>query len=263
VDPLIDPETAEGGGEALVAVVRDDATARHTAEHSHARGQLIGAMRGLMTLRTETGQWVVPAVHAVWAPPHVVHGLHSHGPYAGFSVYIAQARCGDLPAEPRTLRVSGLLREAVLRAATWRGGPLDAARMRIADVIIAEIAASPREALGLPMPRDRRLVGIAEALASDPADKRSLEGWAALGGLSKRNLTRLFRTETGHSLAQWRQQARLMRALEKLAAGDAVTTIAFDLGYETVSAFIAAFRRGFGVTPGQYSSDENIVAPQR
>jgi AraC-like DNA-binding protein len=263
VDPLITPETAEGSGEALVAVVRDDATARHTAEHSHARGQLIGALRGLMTLRTVRGQWVVPAIHAVWVPPHTVHGLHSHGPYAGFSVYIAQARCGDLPAEPQTLRVSGLLREAVLRAATWQVAALDAARMRIADVIIAEIAASPREALGLPLPLDRRLLAIAEALASNPADKRSLDGWASMGGLSKRNLTRLFRAETGHSLAQWRQRARLMLALEKLATGDAVTTIALDLGYETVSAFIAAFHRSFGVTPGRYSSDENIVAPQR
>lgn len=249
---LIDLEIAQGSGEMLVAVVRDDATPRHTAEHSHARGQLIGALRGLVTLRTEAGQWVIPAVHAVWVPPHMVHGLHSHGPYAGFSVYILQDRCGDLPSEPRALRVSGLLREAVLRAATWQAGPLDAARTRVADMIIDEIATSPREALGLPMPKDRRLVGIAEALASNPADDRSLDGWASSGGLSKRNLTRLFRAETGYSLAQWRQQARLMRALEKLAAGEAVTTIAFDLGYETVSAFITAFRRSFGVTPGRY-----------
>ena len=37
-----------------------------------------------------------------------------------------------------------------------------------------------------------------------------------------------------------------------LADGKAVTTIALDLGYDNVSAFIALFKRSFGVTPGHY-----------
>ncbi|SAL38007.1 AraC family transcriptional regulator [Caballeronia udeis] len=49
--------------------------------------------------------------------------------------------------------------------------------------------------------------------------------------------------------------ARPMRALEMLASGTAVTTIALDLGYENVSAFIAMFRRTFGVTPTQYFAE--------
>jgi len=43
-----------------------------------------------------------------------------------------------------------------------------------------------------------------------------------------------------------------MRVLEMLASGAAITTIALDLGYESVSAFIAMFRRTFGVTQTQY-----------
>ena len=43
-----------------------------------------------------------------------------------------------------------------------------------------------------------------------------------------------------------------MRALEMLAAGAAVTTVALDLGYN-VSAFIAMFKREHGVTPGRYA----------
>ena len=41
----------------------------------------------------------------------------------------------------------------------------------------------------------------------------------------------------------------MIRALEMLADGHAVTSIAFDLGYSSVSGFIALFRRTFGVTP--------------
>ncbi|WP_283188680.1 helix-turn-helix domain-containing protein [Pseudomonas sp. PMCC200344] len=40
-----------------------------------------------------------------------------------------------------------------------------------------------------------------------------------------------------------------------MAPGEAVTTIALELGYENVSVFIAMFRRTFGVTPGRNFSE--------
>ena len=53
-------------------------------------------------------------------------------------------------------------------------------------------------------------------------------------------------------LAVWRQQVRLMEALSLLASGRAITTVAFDVGYESPSAFTALFHRAFGVPPSQY-----------
>jgi AraC-like DNA-binding protein len=53
-----------------------------------------------------------------------------------------------------------------------------------------------------------------------------------------------------------------MRAQELLAAGTPVTTVALDLGYETVSAFIAMFRRAYGVTPTRYV-EEGPTRPGR
>jgi AraC-like DNA-binding protein len=47
-----------------------------------------------------------------------------------------------------------------------------------------------------------------------------------------------------------RKQARRLYALQRLAAGESVTGAAFESGYAGVSAFIAAFRKTFGVTPG-------------
>jgi AraC-like DNA-binding protein len=105
------------------------------------------------------------------------------------------------------------------------------------------------------MPRDRRLLAITEHLGADPADKRPLGVWARTAGASPRTLARLFRRETGLGFAAWRQQARLLRALERLAAGDAVTTVALELGYEGPSAFITMFRSRLGATPGRYFGD--------
>jgi AraC-like DNA-binding protein len=44
----------------------------------------------------------------------------------------------------------------------------------------------------------------------------------------------------------------LVTAVARLAEGQAVTTVAYDLGYESPSAFIAMFRRNLGHTPGRY-----------
>ena len=71
-------------------------------------------------------------------------------------------------------------------------------------------------------------------------------------GCSKRTLERLFLYETGLTFGKWRQQMRLLHALRLLAAGQSVTTVALDVGYDTPSAFIAMFRRNLGATPGRY-----------
>ena len=54
------------------------------------------------------------------------------------------------------------------------------------------------------------------------------------------------------SFQAWRQQRRLLRALELLATGADVTTVALELGYDNPSAFIAMFRRCLGTTPARY-----------
>ncbi|MGW9900106.1 AraC-like DNA-binding protein [Cronobacter sp. 153480017-3] len=235
-----------------MAVLRRSGAIRETPLHQHARGQLLGAEQGLLTVDAGNARWVVPATHAVWIPPATPHGLCSHGPYSGWNVYIAAAACDALPDAPCILTLSGLLREAVTRAATWKENHLTASQQRLAGVILDEIASLPQVNLGLPMPQDARLIRIARALSARPDDARRLEEWAAWAGLSSRTLTRRFSAETGFSFTQWRQRVRLLKALELLAAGKPVTAVALDLGYDNVSTFIALFRRVFGTTPGRY-----------
>ena len=71
-------------------------------------------------------------------------------------------------------------------------------------------------------------------------------------GASKRTIERLFREETRLSLGKWRQQLRLMRSLQLLAAGEKISHAALEAGYSTPSAFIAMFRKALGTTPRQY-----------
>lgn len=242
------------GPSVIVAAGRDDET-RPMQRHAHARGQLFASMRGLLTVGVDDAVWVVPSFHPVWLPPHRPHAARSHGPFEGWGAYVADDLCADLPSSASTIRISHLLREAVLRAASWpldRHQPLSAAQERIAGVIMDEIRTLPPEPLGLPMPLDARLQRIAGALVDDPAPSRSLDEWAAWGAVSSRTLSRRFVSETGLSFTAWRQRARLMRSLEMLAAGQSVGAVALDLNYSTASAFIAVFRQAFDCTPSVY-----------
>ena len=67
----------------------------------------------------------------------------------------------------------------------------------------------------------------------------------------KRNFAQVAR-ELGMTFGQWRQQARLLRALERLAVGEKVIDVALALGYESPSAFATMFKRRFGLTPSQF-----------
>jgi AraC-like DNA-binding protein len=254
MDALLDPAVLDlSPGPTVIAVTRVQPMERVTARHSHGRGQLLGALDGLLSIETDVARYAVPAVSAVWIPPHVVHGLRSHGPFRGWSVYVAEAACIELPGEPTTLRPSGLLREAVKRACRWRGVRRSPADERIAAVICDEIARAERETVALPMPTDPRLRRIANALLHTPSDARGLVEWGHWAGVAPRTLTRLFPKETGFDFRAWRQRARILRALELLAEGTQVTTAGLEVGYETVSAFIAAFRATLGATPARYA----------
>lgn len=130
--------------------------------------------------------------------------------------------------------------------------PLDAPASRLLQVLLDRLAALPAAPLGLNWPRDPRIQRIADALSRDPALSLVLDDLAAAAGVTARTAARLFVKETGQTFGQWRQQLRLLAALEHLGAGASVTQVALEVGYNDVSSFITVFRAAFGDTPARY-----------
>ena len=237
----------------VVGYAADFAPGHHIRRHRHAAGQLIFAASGVMTVTAEGGRWVVPPERAVWVPPRAPHEIRMTGAVRMRTLYLTGDATAGLPDACAVVQVGPLLRELVLRAVAFaRPYAARSREARLVAVLLDELVAARTAPLHLPMPRDPRVRAVTERLAADPADKRALAAWARIGGASTRTLARLFRRETGLGFAQWRQQARLLRALERLAAGEPVTTVAIDLGYDSPSAFIAMFRARLGATPGRY-----------
>ena len=241
----------------VVAYARDLEADERIPWHGHGRAQLVHASSGVMTVTTASGAFVVPPQRAVWMPAGVDHRIDAHGRVTMRTVYVAASVPIVLPAEVRVLQVTALLRELILAAVAAPSdySPEDATG-RLMAVLLDQITALPVAPLALPMPRERRLGSIVEGLMADPADRRTLAQWALVSGASARTLARLFQAETGMSFADWRQQRRLLRALELLATGTPVTTVAAETGYDSASAFTAMFRRALGAVPGRYFADE-------
>lgn len=224
--------------------------------HSHRRGQLSCIESGLAHVRTVHGSWLLPPHRAGWLPPGERHRVAVRGALSGWTVLIAPDAARALPDRPCVVGVGELMRALVRRAAGWElREQLTPEQSRLTAVLLDEIRRAPQEALHLPMPTDRRLLRIVNALLEDPGDRRTLEEWAKMAGLSPRTARRLFLCKTGFTFAQWRQQAQLTQALERLARREAVADIADALGYATPSAFIAMFKRCFGVSPARCFAD--------
>lgn len=221
--------------------------------HSHTWHQLIYAAQGVMSVHTAQGEWVVPPHRAVWAPAGVEHSLAMVGSVSLQTLYVATSVSHLLPASCSVVNVSPLLRELILHII--RIGMLDRRvpeHAHLIDFLLDQLPVLPATPLQLPLPRDPRARHVADRLRARPDDPGSVHQLAGAAGASGRTIERIFVTETGMTFGRWRQQARLLHAIRLLAAGNPVTEVALDVGYESVSAFIAVFKSTFGTTPNRY-----------
>ncbi len=250
-----------GDAPVLLAVQTAEAGAGK-AMHTHPEGQLYVATRGLIAVRTAFGHIVMPPGRMGWIPPGLPHGAtvlgrarHAPGEEVGYAMYLVPAMCASLPAEPVVLATGDMVPSLLLRMRAWpRQRALTAPQQRLLGVLLDEVRTAAPEPLRLAMPADRQLVRLASAIVDDPADETSLDDWSARLGMSRRTITRRFREETGMSVVEWRQVARLQRALSLLNEGESVTSVSLTLGYDSVSGFIALFRRFIGQTPARFAA---------
>ena len=226
------------------------------AEHAHRWGQLVYAGTGAIHVTAGSQSWIVPPARAVWIPPSTPHALRMRGRTALRTIYLAPDRCAGLPQTCTGLNVVPLLRELVLFALS--SGGLDdtvAGQSTMIDALLIMLAAAKRLPFSLTLPRDPRALRAARLMEADPAAKQTLQTLSRESGASLRSLQRLFLAETGMHIAEWRQTAGLLVALTCLLDGGSVTDAGFAAGYESTSAFVAAFRRRTGVTPLAYKRD--------
>jgi AraC-like DNA-binding protein len=224
--------------------------------HLHPEDQLVYACHGVMTVCTNAGTWVVPTQRAVWIPARTPHSILISGAVSMRTIYLRVRLVRRLPRECCVVNVSPLLQQMILHLCAL--GKLNR-RLRthahLIDVLIDQLDGVHAIPLQLPSPSDPRAARVAAALQSRVDSSRSLASLCVRAGASKRTIERLFQQETRMSLGKWRQQLRLLRSLQLLAAGEKISHAALEAGYNSPSAFIAMFRKALGTTPRRYFED--------
>jgi AraC-like DNA-binding protein len=237
-----------------VAVLAADYLPDHeTPRHDHPHIQLIHAVRGVMVVSTSIGQWIVPPSRGLWMPAGVEHSIRMVGNVEMRTAFIRPDAAPDLLAQCAVLGVSPLLRELILAGVEV---PLpyeaDSRHGRLMRLLLDEVQQMPTLPLSLPHPADPRLQRICATITQTPDDASTAGDWAQRLGVDPKTIHRLFLRETGMTFGQWRQQARLLAALEHLASGARIVDVALELGYNSPTAFATMFKRQFGVAPSSF-----------
>nr|MBL8410121.1 helix-turn-helix transcriptional regulator [Dechloromonas sp.] len=255
------PRRAPTADEPLTVNLRSLPADVRVPVHSHDWAQLAYPLRGALRISAAGMAWLVPAFRAVWIPPEIEHEVVALGEVELRTVYVARVAAPLSLESCAVIEVSDLMRsliEALSGVAVEELEETDRRDLMI-RLLLAEMHRAPPLSLGLPLPRDRRLQALCQALIDDPAMPLSLAEWAVRVGASERTLARLFQTELSMSFGAWRQQVRLARALDLIGRGRPGGDVAAELGYASQAAFSAMFKRAFGVSPGRFMQERAKV----
>lgn len=224
-------------------------------EHHHPEDQLVFASKGVMTIHTKEGIWVVPPLRGVWIPAETPHRVVASGAVSMRTLYFRNKLIATMPRKCVVINVSPLFRELILHACSisrlTKRSPSQSRIIEMIGDLLKETRSAP---LQLPLPADLRAKRVADALVADPGKHETFHGLCRKCGASERTIHRVFVAETNLTFGKWRQQLRLLHALQRLSAGHKITAVAMDSGYDSTSAFIAMFKKQLGTTPTRYFS---------
>jgi AraC-like DNA-binding protein len=220
--------------------------------HSHARAQLSLAKSGVLSITMNDANYLLPLNRAIWIPAGMPHSARFRGKVVGQTIYIEPKVSGFL-SRPKIFAASPLVRALVEEVTAFEHAyDVDGREGRIVQMLLEEIERAPEATMGVPMPQDPRLRRVCDLILAEPSISSDLDDCSKIAGMGRRTFTRLFKEQLGMGLATWRQQVRIMEAVSLLATGLSITTVAFEVGYESASAFTAMFHRTVGAPPSSY-----------
>jgi AraC-like DNA-binding protein len=218
--------------------------------HTHNDHQLAWAASGVLTIRSGTEAWVLPPTRALWIPAGIRHETLSEASATMRTAYVRPDTCPISWSSCTPVIATSLVAE--LLDYLEDDGVESSGRTHAESLLVSMLEPAPTVSFEVRMPTEDRALQVARMLSENPAESRTLAEWGSEVGASSRTLARAFLSGTGLPFARWRTLVRLQSAMAALGSSKPVSDVAQMVGYESVSAFIAAFRRETGITPAQY-----------
>lgn len=243
--------------------VADEARHVRYAMHSHSRHQLLLASAGSFWVETRDRLHMCDASAGLWIPARCRHATTMNA-HATVSLFLSPSRYSSPTRHATAVATTPLLLQMAL-AATREVQHLHATdRRKFFDVLHALAVAQCRPSAipVLPNATDPSLTAAVEHLLNH-LDGVSVASLARAAALSERTLRRRFIAELRLTPEQYIRRARLLRAAQLLQshAETRVIDIANQVGYTNQSAFTAAFRQLFGVSPRSTRRSGTPLAP--
>lgn len=102
---------------------------------------------------------------------------------------------------------------------------------------------------------DKNISLALTCIHDQPGRKWRLDELANVAGMSRTAFTTRFRKRVGYSVNEYIRIWRFSLAIERIVANkEKISQIAFDLGYESESAFSTAFKKSMGASPRSYAA---------
>ena len=222
-------------------------------------------MSGAVRLGVTDREWLLPPAFAAWIPAGTPIAFEMPHPSTSCSVLFAPGFVTDvtppLPTITAVFVMDALAREMVRHARRWGPdgagyGPDAAAFFRALAGVVAGLARHPAD-VWRPAATDPALRTAIAFTEANHGRQIVVADAARAAGLTERTLLRRYASKLGITWAQSLRRIRMITAMERLATTqDPITMIALDVGYQSLSAFNAAFRDFAGATPSAIRSGE-------
>jgi AraC-like DNA-binding protein len=224
--------------------------------HAHAEAQLTFAASGMVQVHTDSGRWLVPPQLAVWVPAGVSHRVEAltdaelwmvhwqHSAVSAWAPPVLRERGAF------ALRITQLLR-SLLDAAFATDLGADKAELMV-RLMLHELTGTADAPTFLPWPTSPVGRRLADLAFKDHQNRLGFGELASRAATSVCSASRVFPAETGLTFKAWRQRARIVRAIDRLARGEAIARVSAESGFASMAAFSSAFRQVTAMAPTEF-----------
>lgn len=217
-------------------------------EHFHV---LLWQAHGHSTVMIGDREYLLTDDSALWVPANTRHHLTVEADSVTAPLFFDSRTVSTTMGQPALISVCDDLKVLMLaHSVSW--GTVIKPQTDLPRRILSRIEHMSRGDGDLPLPSRDPAKSIADALRSNPGDVRSAEDLAASVHASRRTVERIFKSETGLTLRDWRIRNRMEAAAGLLNSANSVNSVAHRLGYTNPNSFRRVFAEHHGLTPLRY-----------
>lgn len=233
--------------------------------HSHRKGQLIYVEQGFQYLTVAGKMYLLPQNHVAWIPSGALHKTNSHSERIKLMVLFFDTPQFDSAqdqlffSQVQLFSAPKVLREMILYCERWSKLIEEDKHEKVfLGALLHELPyfAAQLLQLGITLPQENRLQAVLNHLHDHYTEAFTLDEIALLSNLSLRTIERLFKKETGMTLAKYQQLLRIIKSLELLSTKQfTISQIAYKVGYKSVQAFTNSFYAVMKYRPSSFMVD--------